>query len=145
LETQSLEGARNAIRYSHNAWKKKVELRFGVRLKAEVSEAPVLIGMCQLFDFANQHKAELGYWLGAAYHNQGIMTEAVRAVVAYAFGAMRMGRIYALTSTGNLPSIAMLQKVGFVKEGVLRRDSIRDGVWDDSAIFALLKDDFAIG
>lgn len=151
IETQSVELAHNSIQYSHNAWKKKAELRFGVRLKPEFqaqsvepSAAPILVGVCCLFNFANQHKAELGYWLGAAYQNQGIMTEAVRAVVTYAFDAMRMGRIYALTSTRNHPSIAMLQKLGFIKEGVLRRDSIRDGVWDDSALCALLKDDFAV-
>jgi RimJ/RimL family protein N-acetyltransferase len=98
--------------------------------------------MVALFDIQNQYKAEIGYWLGAAYHGQGIMTEAVRAVVSYAFGTMGMGRLYAYTSVENTQSLAMLQKVGFVMEGVMRQHTMRDGRWDDTVIMGIIRDDF---
>ncbi|MGC4043324.1 MAG: GNAT family protein [Armatimonas sp.] len=143
FEMESVEKVRSAIQFSQNAWKKKTRLRFGIRLKPESHSSPLLlIGCCELFDFTNQFKAELGYWLGAAYHNQGLMTEAVQAVVAYGFDTMGLGRIFAHTSTRNLPSIALLKKVGFVPEGVLRQDSKRDGQWDDTALMAILPTDF---
>ena len=74
--------------------------------------------MVTLFDIQNQYKAEIGCWLGAAYHGQGIMTEAVRAVVFHAFDMMAMGHLYAYTSVDNRQSLAMLKKVGFMEEGV---------------------------
>jgi RimJ/RimL family protein N-acetyltransferase len=137
------------IHFAYNPWQKKQSWRFGVRLKPEISgessadaNQPSLIGMVALFDIQNQYKAEIGYWLGAAYHGQGIMTEAVRAVVSYAFGTMGMGRLYAYTSVENTQSLAMLQKVGFVMEGVMRQHTMRDGRWDDTVIMGIIRDDF---
>jgi RimJ/RimL family protein N-acetyltransferase len=69
------------------------------------------------------------------------MTEAVRAVVAHAFSTMGMGRLYAYTSVENTRSLAMLQKVGFVTEGMMRRHTLRDGRWDDSVIMGIIRDD----
>jgi ribosomal-protein-alanine N-acetyltransferase len=151
-EAQSVDYARRSLSYSQTAWKKKQSLRFGIRLKPEFQgafqaqraagqEGPLLVGTCMLFDFQGQCMAEMGYWLGADYHNHGIMTEAVRAVVTFVFGTMRMNRIYAYTSLKNLPSIAVLRKAGFVQEGVLRQNACRDGRWDDSALMAIIGDD----
>lgn len=100
-----------------------------------------LIGFCALFGFEGQYKAEIGYWLGAEFQGQGFMGEAVETVVAHAFDSMRMGRIFAQTSTRNLASIAMLRKAGFVQEGVLRQSSLRDGMWDDTALMAVVSSD----
>lgn len=140
FETGSTDKARISFEHSHKAWVKKARIKWGVRLKREGRR---LIGQCELFDFTNQSKAEIGYWLGADYHNQGLMTECLRAIVLYSFDIMGLHRIYAQTSTENAPSIAMLKKVGFVQEGVLRQNSLRDGVWDDTALMAILKSDIA--
>ena len=137
FETGSPDKARLSFQYSRNAWIKKSRIKWAIRLKKE----RVLIGQCELFDFANQSKAEVGYWLGAASHNQGLMTEALRAIVAYSFGTMEMHRLYAHTATENAPSVAMLKKVGFLREGVLRQDGWREGVWGDTVLMAILKSD----
>jgi len=148
LETESADQARRFILFAYNAWQKKQSLRFGVRLKPDFSGEsrtdagqPSLIGMVSIFDIQNQYKAEIGYWLGAAYHGQGIMTEAVRAVDSHAFDTIGMGRLYAYTSGENMQSLAMLQKVGFVTEGVMRQHTMRDGKWDDSVIMGIIRDD----
>lgn len=140
FETESVANAARSIGFAHNAWKKKARIKWGIGLKAEGN---AIIGQVELMDFANQSKAEIGYWLGASHHNQGLMTEALAAVVQYAFETMDMHRIYAKTDTENAPSMAMLGKAGFVQEGVLRQETARDGAWCDTAIMAILKSDFS--
>ncbi len=136
FELRSPEAVRDSFKYADNAWKKKARIKWGIGLRSGG-----LVGQCELFDFANQSKAELGYWLGAAHHNQGFMSEAIAAIVAHAFGPMEMHRLTAKTATDNAPSIAMLKKVGFVQEGILRQDSYRDGLWTDTALMAILRSD----
>jgi len=138
FEADSVENARASLGFCQSAWKKKARLRFGLKLKDGSKEAGKLIGCCELFDFENQYKAEIGYWLGASYQGKGLMTEAVRAIVDHAFGTMGLGRIYAKTSTQNPASIAVLLKSGFIQEGIARKSDRRDGTWDDSALFAIL-------
>lgn len=143
FETQSVENARASLGFCQNAWKKKSRLRFGVRLGDAEGQDPAstLIGCCEIFGIENQYKAEVGFWLGAAYQGKGYMAEALKAVVEHAFGSMEMGRLYAQTSPKNLASLHMLRKVGFVQEGVLRQNTRRGGVWDDSVIMAILASD----
>jgi len=148
FETQSVETARSSLGFCQNAWKKKSRLRFGLRLEDKGIEAvagqprvSTLIGCCELFGIENQYKAELGFWLGAAYQGRGYMSEAVGAVVQYAFGSMGMGRLYAQTSPRNIASLRMLRKIGFVQEGILRQSTRRGGNWDDSVIMAILASD----
>ena len=141
FETLSAKNVSSAIGFAQKAWEKKAKLRFAIRLRSTTDEDPDrgrLFGCCEMFDFQGQYKAELGFWLGSTYQNQGFMTEAVAAVVRHAFLDMQMGRLYAQTSTQNLASIAMLKKVGFVQEGVLRESTLRGGVWDDSALMGIL-------
>ena len=139
-ESESIDNARRSFGFSRSAWAKKKQVKWAIRLKSEELK---LIGQCELFDFESQSRAELGYWLGADYQNRGLMTEAVRAVIAYSFSTMEMHRIYAYTSTKNTPSRALLSKVGFKEEGILRQNTLRDGVWDDTAVMAILKSDTA--
>ncbi|CAN5704863.1 hypothetical protein BH11ARM2_BH11ARM2_07010 [soil metagenome] len=138
FETQSVKNVIASIGFAQSAWQKKSKLRFAIRLR---STEPRLIGCCELFNIQSHYKAELGYWLGLSYQNQGLMTEAVKAVVHHAFENMRMGRLYAQTSTQNIASIEMLKKVGFLQEGVLRRSTYRGGVWDETALMGILAKD----
>ncbi len=83
----------------------------------------------------------LGYWMGAAYARQGYMTAAVRAVLPFAFGTLRLHRVEAACIPANLASVHLLEKTGFVREGIARRYLCIDGVWQDHLLFARLKDD----
>lgn len=138
FETQSIKNVIASIGFSQNAWKKKSKLRFAIRLR---NNSCKLIGCCEMFEIQSQYKAELGYWLGSSHQGQGLMSEAITAVVHHAFENMQMGRLFAQTSTRNLPSIAMLKKVGFRQEGVLRASTLRGGIWDDTALMAIVTGD----
>ncbi len=85
--------------------------------------------------------ASIGYWMGAPYAGRGLMTESVRAAVAFAFGALRLNRLEAACLPSNAASQRVLEKVGFAREGRARRYLKINGQWQDHDLFALLQDD----
>jgi RimJ/RimL family protein N-acetyltransferase len=84
----------------------------------------------------HSHSAEIGYWLGEEYWNRGIATEAVTAVTEYAFNTLGMVRVHAEVFQWNTASMRVLEKVGFVREGVLHKSVYKDKQWVDEVVFA---------
>jgi len=82
--------------------------------------------------------ASLGYWLGRSQLGRGYMTDAVRALVGFGFGALRLHRLEAATQPANAPSIRVLERNGFVREGYARQYLRIDGVWRDHIFFGLV-------
>jgi [ribosomal protein S5]-alanine N-acetyltransferase len=120
----------------------KARLAWAVRLRTKKNP---LIGSCVFYDFQNQAMAEVGYWLGAKYHKQGYMSEAMREAVCYVFETMGLHRIYAYTAVENIPSISMLKKIGFRQEEVLRQHAKRGTErWGDTAVLAILNGELII-
>ncbi len=76
---------------------------------------------------------------------RGIGTEAQRQLVAYLFSHTRVERLQATTDPANRAELACLARVGFVREGVVRRAQWRGGRWHDQVLFSLLRDEFAGG
>ncbi|MBP7076878.1 MAG: GNAT family N-acetyltransferase [Bacteroidales bacterium] len=58
--------------------------------------------------------AEMGYWLAEVYHGKGIVTDAVKAITAMAFGQFQIGRIFATPFSNNPASIKVLEKAGYI-------------------------------
>ena len=83
----------------------------------------------------------LGYGLNRTDCNSGYMTEAVRAVIDYAFSVLKLHRIEANIMPRNSGSRRVLEKTGFVSEGISRKYLKINGVWEDHEHFALLNDD----
>jgi [ribosomal protein S5]-alanine N-acetyltransferase len=143
FETESVEKTRKSFEFARSAWTKKAKIAWGLRLRAKKN---ALIGSCVFYDFQNQAAAECGYWLGAKYHNQGLMSEALTEAIGYLFETMGLHRVYALTAVENQPSIMMLKKVGFRQEGLLRQHAKRDTKrWGDTALMAVLKGELNAG
>jgi len=89
--------------------------------------------------------ASLGYWIGARYARQGLMTDAVVAATGFAFRQLGLHRIEAACLPDNVASRALLERVGFVEEG-LARDYLKiDSRWRDHTLFALLRTDLEPG
>lgn len=73
----------------------------------------------------------LGYHMDQDFLRKGYMTEAVAAVVDYAFGPLGLHRVEANVMPRNLPSLSLLRKLGFEEEG-LARDYLKIcGQWED--------------
>jgi [ribosomal protein S5]-alanine N-acetyltransferase len=98
------------------------------------------IGTCLLFHFNDESaRAELGYALGKPHWGAGYMLEATRAFIAFAFEHMHLRRIEAEIDPRNTASSKLLERLGFVKEGLLReRWAEKNGV-SDSALYGLLR------
>ncbi|HET9903556.1 MAG TPA: GNAT family protein [Xanthobacteraceae bacterium] len=83
----------------------------------------------------------LGYWMGAPYARQGYMTRAVKALIPFAFGPLRLHRLEAACIPTNTASIHLLEKCGFQREGLARRYLCINGLWQDHYLYGLLTSD----
>lgn len=84
---------------------------------------------------------EMGYWLRSDLCGRRLMTEAVRAVVDYAFEVIEAHRIELHAGVDNQASIRVAEKVGFRREGVLREAGRGAGGFYHSYVYGLLKTD----
>jgi [ribosomal protein S5]-alanine N-acetyltransferase len=84
--------------------------------------------------------ASLGYWMGLPFTRRGYMTAAVRAIVPFAFGTLRLHRLEAACIPTNTGSIRLLENTGFVREGYARDYLCINGVWQDHLLYGRLKD-----
>ena len=85
--------------------------------------------------------AEIGYWLGEPHWGKGIATDAVRAVVKYAFAEFELTRVEAHVFEWNPASCRVLEKAGFKQEGRLRKRVTKDGKTIDEFLYALVRGD----
>lgn len=83
--------------------------------------------------------ATLGYWMGAPHAGKGRMTRAVAATVRFGFDTLRLHRIEAACIPDNAPSIALLERNGFLREGFARAYLKINDAWRDHILLALLE------
>ena len=100
-----------------------------------------LIGGCGFdgFQIGKSHRAEVGYWLAKPHWGRGIMTAVVRRVCQHAFEEFGLVKITAHVFSHNPASARVLEKCGFVQEGLLRKHFVKDGQFMDAKLFALLR------
>ena len=84
----------------------------------------------------------LGYQIARSHEGRGLMTEALRATNAFAFGRLRLHRIMANHRPENARSARVLERLGFVREGLARDYLFSDGAWSDHVLTALVHPDY---
>jgi len=110
-----------------------------VHFAIELIVTKELIGAISLMNIEVLHaRAELGYWIGTSYWNNGFCTEAARAVVRYAFDELHLNRVHAQHLTRNPASGSVLVKAGMRHEGLLRQHLCKWGVFEDVETYAIL-------
>ena len=139
----TLKDAKKWVKENKDKWKKKKKesYTFGIELK-EKKKIIVGIGIHDFDKF--QGKASVGYWLGENYHGKGYGTEALDALLKFAFNNLKLRKIEAGVFVGNPSSGKLLEKFGAKQEG-LRRKSNRckaDGKIKDEIIYGLLKEEW---
>jgi RimJ/RimL family protein N-acetyltransferase len=103
-----------------------------------------LVGTCTLFGLVpSSRRAEVGFALAKPAWRQGYMSEALRALLDHAFTVLDLNRVEADTDPRNLPSVRLLERLGFVREGLLRERWIVAGEASDAALYGLLRRDWA--
>jgi [ribosomal protein S5]-alanine N-acetyltransferase len=80
-----------------------------------------------------------GYWLGEPYWGRGIMSAAVRVTAPHALSRFGLARLEAPVFAWNPASMRVLEKGGFVREGVLRHSVFKDGELIDAMLYAYVR------
>jgi RimJ/RimL family protein N-acetyltransferase len=108
------------------------------RFALELLDGGRLIGGCRIhIEDVNNKMASIGMALHHPYQGQGYGTEAARLALGLAFEQLGIHRVEALVEPSNKVSLALVRKLGFTHEGLLR-ERIREGSWIDTEIWSLL-------
>jgi RimJ/RimL family protein N-acetyltransferase len=131
-----LAGAAKLLREIQQGFSSQTLFQWGVARR----EDDRVIGTCTLFALKAEHKrAEIGYALGSSHWGKGYITEALGALLRFAFGTLGLHRIEADVDPRNAASIRCLERLGFRREGYLRERYHVNGEIQDSVLFGLLR------
>jgi RimJ/RimL family protein N-acetyltransferase len=102
----------------------------------------IAVGSIGVFRKDNVHRltAEMGYYVAEEYWGKGVMTEAVKQMCQYIFDNTDIVRIFADPYAYNAASCRVLEKVGFVYEGTLRKNAVKNGQLVDMKMYAIIKE-----
>jgi len=126
----SIKQAEDIINWFSQEYKNKKAIFWGISL---IDDSKI-IGFCKCEIEIPKVRADFGYDLRPEYWNNGIMCEALKAIVEFTFSKLQVNRIEATVSIENKASIRVLQKIGFTVEGILRERSYWRGSFYDMAI-----------
>ncbi len=87
-------------------------------------------------------KTSIGYWLAEGYQGKGIMTKAVEVLVDYVFNTLHLNRVEIQCGTENRKSVAIPERLGFVKEGTIRDAEYLYDHYHDCYLYSMLKRDY---
>jgi len=137
----TLKDAESWIKHTQNVFgkKKKEEYPFGIELK---SESKIIGGMG--LDVKGDYKGKIGYWINERYWRKGYASEALEAIIKFAFNKLKLQRLETGVFAGNPSSGKLLEKFGFKKEGYKRKSEIcrADGKIKDEIRYGLLKEEW---
>ena len=113
-----------------------------VRLAIRSKKDRELLGVVGLDSVVHLHRScELGYWLKREACGKGLMTEAAKACVTFAFDTLAAHRIRCAAATENYGSLRVIMRLGFRFEGIARQAEYVGGRWVDHAVFSQLTTD----
>lgn len=125
------------LRRNWREWREGTAYSFFIFLRNQDGAAGALVGCINLNDV--QHgvakKGTLGYWMGMPYAGKGLMTEATQLVCNFAFDTVKLHRIEASCLPNNVPSIALLKRLGFEQEGYAKSYLEINGKWEDHLLW----------
>lgn len=128
--------AEQAIADALQGYREQSAVRFGIELAATGR----LIGTVNLHQFFPQNRrCEIGYALGSPYWGKGYATEALEAALDYGFHELRLNRVEADIDPDNTASAALLERLGFRKEGYMPERWFVHGRMADTVNYGLLR------
>ena len=109
----------------------------------ESKQTGELIGDCGLrVDEAEPYRAEIGFTLAREYQGRGFASEAVSALLDYAFDTLGLHRVVAIVDCRNAPSVALIERLDLRREGHFVENVWFKGGWADEYLYAVLKDEW---
>ncbi|WNF25192.1 GNAT family protein [Mesobacillus jeotgali] len=139
---KSIDEAMEEIGWYQSIFDEGSGVRWGITLKGHRN----VIGSCGFLNKVPQHyRSEIGFELSKEYWGKGIANEALAAVIQYGFEQMNLQRIQALIEPLNLSSQKLVERNGFIKEGLMRNYEYTCGKFDDLFMYSLIKQDVETG
>ncbi len=123
---------------------KHLDFRQGGRFQIalEYKATGELIGDLYLrIDESDHRLGEVGYTLSKDYQRQGLATEAMQALLTYCFETLKMHRLSATADPRNLPSLKLLERLGFRREGYFVKSLWFKDEWADDVLYGLLQEE----
>ncbi|CAM3723185.1 GNAT family N-acetyltransferase [Mesobacillus zeae] len=116
--------------------KSDTEYQFGIYRSSD----DTLLGTINLFQVlrGNLQSAFIGYFLDKEFNGNGYTTGAAKLIVEYAFESLNLHRIEAGVMPHNIASIRVLEKAGFHKEGLAKKNVQINGQWEDHVVLAII-------
>jgi RimJ/RimL family protein N-acetyltransferase len=108
----------------------------------ELTAAAVLIGDVYVRLHDNLRQAEIGFTLDRAYQRKGFASEAVGAVLDRLFRRQGLHKVTGECDARNQASAALMERLGFQREGLLRQQTFIKGEWTDDLLFGLLGEEW---
>ena len=90
-------------------------------------------------DESEPREAEIGFTLAPKHQGKGFGAEAVRGLLGYAFGALGLHRVIAVTDALNEPAAGLLERVGMRREAHFQENIFFKGAWGSECLFAVLE------
>jgi RimJ/RimL family protein N-acetyltransferase len=113
-----------------------------VPLAITLTHGETVVGAISLMSLSQRdERAELGYWIGKDYWNNGYCTEAAREIVHFGFERLGLNRIIGRHLTRNSASGRVMQKIGMKREGTLRQHVKKWDRFEDMECYGILKED----
>jgi [ribosomal protein S5]-alanine N-acetyltransferase len=105
-----------------------------------------VVGLCSFHNIsAYQRSVSIGYDLARTHWRQGIATEAVGAIIRFGFTQMNLHRIEVSTCMDDAPSVRLVERLGFQREGIRREATLEDdGLFHGIGIFGLLQREYPL-
>jgi RimJ/RimL family protein N-acetyltransferase len=118
----------------------------GARFAIETRDDNGFVGWCSMFRWNPIYRSlGIGYCFDEPAWGKGYATEAVRAMLLWAYDTLDLNRVEAELDTRNAASARVLEKLGFQREGLRREDCVVCGEVSDSWIYGLLRRDWKAG
>ena len=97
------------------------------------------VGMIGLFEIIPKLKAKTGYFIGKKYRGKGITTKMIKEITKYGFKKYKLKRIFAHVNVENKASAKVLEKSGFILEGIEKKNWVKHGKYHDQFLYAKIK------
>ena len=135
----SLQESQSWLYEQSKKWESEDAFEFAI-----VDEVSAYLGGCGINQINKEYQtASLGYWVRTSAAGQGIATEAVSQLAAWAFANTKLIRLEILCAVGNTRSQRVAEKVGATNEGLLRSRLVLNQEVHDAVVYSIVRGDRA--
>ncbi|WP_421383787.1 GNAT family N-acetyltransferase [Bacillus salacetis] len=124
------EGIQKGLFYTFGIFNKKTHQLMGIINLYDIKGGPYQCGV-------------VGYAIDRAQNGKGLATESLKLILSFAFDSLKLNRVSAEVMPRNNPSIRVLEKAGFQKEGFKKNNILIQGEWESHLQYGILKKDWA--